>query len=587
MRRYRTVIILLLLFVVPLSVAAVGARFLLPDGDAKPPQAKQAKPAPVARKSKLPRILAAARPLPVGTLIAEEDLIEIDAVDGQIRRGQIVTAGTKTTDSLRGHAVRQAVAEGAPLTRSSIVGPDQRGFLAAVLGPGTRAVTIGLEAGARHAGLIDPGDRVDVILTAKLRLADGAQSVFTRTILEDVRVVAVDRQVGTGTGAPEGGKAVKRGKIVTATLEVSPAQADRLALAEHEGTLSLAVRSLTADTRRTDSKALELEELLALPTAKPAEPQPVAAPAPLPPRKPETRTILVTARDLPVGTLLGEEDLDKREVKADQVGSGHFHAVGIAAIDALRGFAVREALPAGIPLHRSAVVGPKQRGFLAAALRPGTRAVTIRLGAGTRHAGLIDPGDRVDVILTAKLPLADGSEGVFTRTILEDMRVVAVDRRVGSGQESPQAGEQVKRTEIVTATLEASPAEADRLVLGEHQGTLSLTVRPLEAASARRSRTDLVDLKQLMPVPSPESSDPPDTEIDTVQPAQDPAESARAALLPRKTVRVIRGSEVTEQVFPHPADTRSGAPGFVPNGSFASEPTPSQAQPSRSSGVSR
>lgn len=587
MRRYRTVVILLLLFLVPLAVAAVGARFLLPDGDAKPAQAKAAKTAPTAKKPELPRILAAARPLSVGTLIAEEDLIEIDAVDGRVRRGQIVMAGTGTIDALRGHAVREAVADGAPLNRSSIVGPDQRGFLAAVLGPGTRAVTIGLEAGARHAGLIDPGDRVDVILTAKLRLADGAQSVFTRTILEDVRVVAVDRQVGTGADAPEGGKAVKRGKIVTATLEVSPTQADRLALAEHEGKLSLAVRSLTADTRRSDSKALELEELLALPTAKPAESEPVAAPAPLPPPKPQTRTILATARDLPVGTLLGEDDLDELEVKADEIGGGHFYAAGTAAIEALRGFAVREALAAGIPLHRSAIVGPEQRGFLAAVLRPGTRAVTIRLGAGTRHAGLIDPGDRVDVILTAKLPLPDGSERLFTRTILEDMRVVAVDRRVGSGQESPQTGEQVKRTEIVTATLEASPAEADRLVLGEHRGTLSLTVRPLEATSARRDRTDLVDLNQLMPVQSPESSEPSDTESDTVRPVQDPAETVRAALLPPKTVRVIRGGKVTEQVFPHPADARSGAPGSVQDGNFGSEPAPSQAQPSPSSRVSR
>ena len=169
--------------------------------------------------------------------------------------------GPKAVDALRGHAVREPVAAGAPLVRSAVVGPGQRGFLAAVLKPGTRAVTIRLGKGARHAGLIDPGDRVDVILTAKLRLEGRVQTVFARTILEDVRVVAVDRQVGASTETPEGGKRVKRTEILTATLEVSPAQADRLALGEHEGELSLAVRSLIGAVERVRNEAVDLQEL--------------------------------------------------------------------------------------------------------------------------------------------------------------------------------------------------------------------------------------------------------------------------------------------------------------------------------------
>lgn len=273
MRRYRTVIILVLLVVVPLAAAVVAARFLLPGNSAKPGRA-EAKPAiaPPVEKQKTRRIFTAARGLPVGTLLSEEHLTALDLPDKEIGRGHFVMDGPKAIDALRGHAVREALAAGAPLSRSAVVGPGQRGFLAAALRPGTRAVTIQLGAGTRHADLIDPGDRVDVILTAKLRLVDGVQSVFTRTILEDVRVVAVDRQVGTSAETVESGKPVKRTKILTATLEVSPVQADRLALGEHEGKLSLAVRSLAGAAPRPRSEAVDLEELL---SRKEATPPPI------------------------------------------------------------------------------------------------------------------------------------------------------------------------------------------------------------------------------------------------------------------------------------------------------------------------
>ena len=110
------------------------------------------------------------------------------------------------------------------------------------------------------------------------------------------------------------------------------------------------------------------------------------------------------------------------------------------------------------------MVGPGQKGFLAAVLRPGTRAVMVRVGEATRQAGLIDPGDRVDVILSAELSIDGGERIVFARTIAEDVRVVAIDRRVDD------VGRDAVREEISTATLEASPAQADRLVLGEHEG---------------------------------------------------------------------------------------------------------------------
>ena len=164
---------------------------------------------------------------------------------------------------------------------------------------------------------------------------------------------------------------------------------------------------------------------------------------------------------------------------------------------------MREAIAEGAPLTQASVVGPRQRGFLATVLRPGARAVTIRVGAATSHAGLIDPGDLVDVILSAELGIHGGERVVFSRTIAEDVRVVAIDRRVDRKDEVDE------REPMTTATLEASPAQADRLVLGEHEGRLSLAVRSLAVpATVAKSpaQSDAVELREML-LSSPDFSE--------------------------------------------------------------------------------
>lgn len=249
-----------------------------------------------------------------------------------------------------------------------------------------------------------------------------------------------------------------------------------------------------------------------------------AAPAPATVEKaaPDTVAIFAAARVLPVGTLLAEEDLTTIEVERPAVRPAHF-VVGDPGAEALRGHAVREALEAGDAFTQSSVVGPRQSGFLSAVLRPGARAVTIRVGAATSHAGLIDPGDRVDVILSAEL--ASGPDvGALARTIVEDVRVVAVDRRIGSGAASLEDGE-APRHEIVTATLEVSPTQGDRLVLGEHEGKLSLAVRPLAGAAEPPLRA-AVNLGNLLL----------------------PPQTAVPVAAPTKTVRILRGAGDFEEV---------------------------------------
>ena len=254
----------------------------------------------------------------------------------------------------------------------------------------------------------------------------------------------------------------------------------------------------------------ESAEVEPLPVAE----APVAEPEP-PPPPPETRKVFAAARTLPVGALLGEDDLTTIELELNEIEDDHIKvgaddgkdsddAVGPVTRETLRRYAVRTPIAEQAPLTWSAVVGPGQKGFLAAVLRPGTRAVTIRVGTATSEAGLIDPGDRVDVILTAELAIDGGERIVFARTVAEDLRVVAInslpeDRGVDT------AG----RVGIGTATLEATPSQADRLVLGEHEGRYSLVVRPLAAASVAAAkdpnRVEAVDLREML-LPPPEFS---------------------------------------------------------------------------------
>lgn len=270
----------------------------------------------------------------------------------------------------------------------------------------------------------------------------------------------------------------------------------------------------------------------------PSEPPTEAsAPAEAPVDPPELLAVLAAARDLPVGTLLGEGDMVEVGIDADSVRPGHLLVEELPETGAPYGHALRESVPAGTPLTRQAMVGPRQRGFLAAVLKPGTRAITILLGEGTQHSGLIDPGDRVDVVLTARSRTGNGIENTLSRTILEDVRVLAVDRQIGSAAGPSNDRGEVERTKIVTATLEVLPEQTGLLALGEHKGELALAVRPIAALGVRADTGETVNLHKLLS--PPEEPEPVRLEA------------------PQTTIRVIRGVDVSQENFV-PAATDRG-----------------------------
>ena len=138
-------------------------------------------------------------------------------------------------DAVKGTVVRAPVLAGQPITTTAIVHADAAGFLAAMINPGMRAVSITISVDSGAGGFILPNDRVDLILTQKSQ--DSPPRVRATTLLQDVRVLAVDQ-----TFKQEKDTKTVVGK--TATLELTPADAERVARAQDQGTLSLSLRPL-------------------------------------------------------------------------------------------------------------------------------------------------------------------------------------------------------------------------------------------------------------------------------------------------------------------------------------------------------
>ncbi len=140
-------------------------------------------------------------------------------------------------EALKGSIVRSQFVAGEPIREVKLARPGS-GFLSAILPSGMRAVAVRVSANNTAGGFILPGDRVDVVQTvAQQSGADGPAENVSRTILDNIKVLAIDQTVGEKEG-----EAVVVGK--TATLELDPAQVELVTAAEASGTLSLALRSM-------------------------------------------------------------------------------------------------------------------------------------------------------------------------------------------------------------------------------------------------------------------------------------------------------------------------------------------------------
>jgi len=232
------VVALILTTAVALGLIAVQLTRQAASPPQRQTQALQGAPAPLTVN-----YLVAAHALPAGTLARSEDFGVKSAAPADLPAGGLVDS-PEVRASLHGALVRRYIDPGMPVTREDVVRVRDRGFLAAVLEPATRAISISVDAASGVAGLIWPGDRVDVILTQDMdATASLGLRIASETVLRDIRVIAVDQDIAQGT---EPSAASKSGRVPnTITLQVTPEEADKVAVAQHLGHLSLSVRAIS------------------------------------------------------------------------------------------------------------------------------------------------------------------------------------------------------------------------------------------------------------------------------------------------------------------------------------------------------
>jgi len=196
---------------------------------------------------------------------------------------------------------------------------------------------------------------------------------------------------------------------------------------------------------------------------------------------PVTTEVLVAARSLPVGTIIDQTSLRFQPWPNDMMNDGYIRKDKGDAMRSLVGTVVRYAVAAGQPVLKSALVKPGDRGFLAAALMPGMRAVTIPVSTTTGVGGFIYPGDRVDLVLTQNvMGGGDGQPLKASETIIRNIRVLALDQSMArpaakEGDEKPDAAAKPAST----VTIEVTPKMVERINVAQTIGTLSLSLRSL------------------------------------------------------------------------------------------------------------
>lgn len=201
---------------------------------------RQVPKAPVIVKQEAPefettKVVVAATPLFFGNKIRRESLRLVDWPVTSVPPGSF-----KSFDELLGNDEERvslrAIEVGEPVLQSKVSGFGGRAILSAVIAPEMRAVTIRVNDVNGVAGFVLPGDHVDVLLTRNLSGGGGKGNLITDVLLQNIKVLGIDQQASEQLDKPKVAKAV--------TMEVTQLQAQKLALAQKVGTLSLALRHL-------------------------------------------------------------------------------------------------------------------------------------------------------------------------------------------------------------------------------------------------------------------------------------------------------------------------------------------------------
>jgi pilus assembly protein CpaB len=193
----------------------------------------------------------------------------------------------------------------------------------------------------------------------------------------------------------------------------------------------------------------------------------------------ETEDVLVAAHDIGIGGAIDDQAVTWKSWPKKGLNDGYIvRSAKPDSVSELKGMLARGPVLAGEPIRIAKLVR-SDRGFLAAVLPAGMRAVAVRVNAASTAGGFILPEDRVDILLVQQ---KDGADAV-AQTILTNVRVLAIDQNVEQSNE--QKGAMVAQN---TATLELTPEQSELIVQAQQVGSISLALRPLVEADTEAVR---------------------------------------------------------------------------------------------------
>ncbi|GGB57352.1 Flp pilus assembly protein CpaB [Roseibium aquae] len=218
----------LLVLIVALGAGLIAARMVMTSGPSD--QASVVQPAPAVEETE---VLVAAADIPLGGKLSGSSLAWKAWPNDFLPSGVITReADPDAADVYVGQIAKAPIYKGEPVRSERLIDTD-KGFMAAILPKGKRAIAVSVEAETTAGGFILPGDKVDLILTQEL----DAGQVTSKTIIGNVRVLAID---GTTAGEKDDKNLSPQR---TATLELTLEQSEVVARAQQLGTISLALRS--------------------------------------------------------------------------------------------------------------------------------------------------------------------------------------------------------------------------------------------------------------------------------------------------------------------------------------------------------
>jgi len=245
--RARTLILVFLAIILAGGTALLARNFL-----ARERETIVQEQAPLKVQTPAKSVLVAKADVKRGQILRPEDTVWQVWPEGGLDRNYVVLGGppipARTPESFAGYVVRNPITSGEPITDARVIAPGNRGFLAAVLRPGTRAISVPVTITSGIAGFIFPGDQVDLMLTYTVPasvLGGGSEHKVVETVLRNVRVIAIDQRMDS-----------KPGEVVpahTATFEVTPKQSEIIALGSKIGEMFLTLRSLVPSPQETQA----------------------------------------------------------------------------------------------------------------------------------------------------------------------------------------------------------------------------------------------------------------------------------------------------------------------------------------------